>query len=66
MRSFNSLIWARAVPEQAAPVPGFGHSRARWLSRKPDLMVAPEQPSGMNVTARRGLSIASASAVRIW
>jgi hypothetical protein len=55
----------RTVPEQAAPVPGLGHSRARWLLRNPALMVAPEQPSGMNVTARCGFSMASASAVRI-
>ena len=53
-------------PGQAAPVPGDGHSLARWLSRKPLLTVAPEQPSGMKVTARWGFSTASASAVRIW
>src|SRR5262245_49811081 len=57
--SVNSAIWARTVPEQGAPVPGLGHSRARWLLRNPALMVAPEQPSGRNVTERCGFSIAS-------
>ena len=50
---------------------GCAGARARALAcalacrENPTLMVAPEQPSGRNVTARCGFSIASASAVRI-
>ena len=57
---------ARDVVEQAVLVPGFGHSVMRCEPRKPAAMVAPEQASGMKVTAMRGFSIARPSAARIW
>ena len=46
--------------EQAVLVPGLGHSVMRCEPRKPAAIVAPEQASGMKVTAMRGFSIASA------
>ena len=59
-------ICAGEVVEQAVLVPGLGHSVMRCEPRKPAAIVAPEQASGMKVTAMRGFSIASPSAARIW
>jgi len=64
MSSLSSSICAGALPGQAALVPGLGHSAMCWLPRNPASILAPEQPSGRNVTAIWLFSTARPSALR--
>ena len=64
MSSLSSSSCAGELRGQAALVPGLGHSLMRWLDRKPASIWAPEQPSGMKVTAIWLFSTARPSALR--